>query len=258
MDTNDKQTTPDSNLFRHEYTEQIVENWDDYIDWERRQETENGFFQKLLRENGATKVLDIACGTGYHTVMLARDGFDVTASDGSATMVAKARENAENAGLTKVPFHSVDWTRLTAVFPKGAYDAIICLGNSFTHIFDEETRLKALQEMHAVLKDGGIVVLDQRNYDAMLDQQESDGEHSTYYLGESVNVEKEEVTEDSLRFRFEYEDGSSGHLTICPIRQEYVSDLFKKVGFRKTTRYGDFQADYNFYDPEFIIHVATK
>ncbi|MEX2599895.1 MAG: class I SAM-dependent methyltransferase, partial [Dehalococcoidia bacterium] len=248
--------TPDSNLFRQEYTEKIVDSWDDYIDWDRRKDTEHGFFQRLLKEHGAHKVLDAACGTGYHTVILAQDGFDVTASDGSANMVAKARENAENAGLTRIPFHTVGWDRLPSVFPENSFDAIICLGNSFTHLFDEESRLKSLHAMYSLLKEGGVAVVDQRNYDSLLDQGENDDDHSTYYLGKSVNVEKVDVSEESLRFKFEHDDGSEGHLTTCPIRQEYLTGLLEQTGFRKVERYGDFKAEYNFYEPEFIIQVA--
>lgn len=257
MPSSDQSSELTSDIYRQEYTTRVVENWDDYIDWDRRREAENGFFQKLLHRHGVKRALDVACGTGYHTITLAQDGFDVTGADGSPNMVVKARENAERFRATDVPFHVVEWQSLTTVFPQNDFDAVLCLGNSFTHLFDEESRLQALREMHQLLREGGVLIIDQRNYDAMLDRG-TGGKHQTYYLGDSVNVEQENLSEDDLTFRFEYNDGSVNHLTICPIRQQYVTDLLKSVGFEQVERYGDFNAVYDFYEPEFIVQVARK
>ena len=84
-----------SKLFISEYTTEFVDRWDELIDWEKRSESEGGFFERILNDNNARTVLDIASGTGYHTVNLYLNGFVVTGSDGSANMVAKAKENAE-------------------------------------------------------------------------------------------------------------------------------------------------------------------
>ena len=43
---------------------------------------------------GAVDVLDCACGMGWTAIDLARRGSGVSASDGSAAMVAQARQNA--------------------------------------------------------------------------------------------------------------------------------------------------------------------
>lgn len=249
-------TRRSNDLYRQQYTSDVVDHWDDYIDWERRRETEGGFFADLLRKHGVRRVLDIACGTGFHTVCLAHEGFDVTGADGSPAMVEKARENAARAGVGHVPIMQADWTRLTDAFEPEGFDAVICLGNSFTHLFEEELRLRALKEIHSVVQRPGIAVIDQRNYDAMLDRDEEHG-HSLYYLGESVDV-SQELSEDELQFKFEYQDGGSSELTISPIRQTYLTDLLRETGFREVERYGDFERDYRFYDPEFVIQVAHK
>ena len=51
---------------------------------------------------------------------------------------------------------------------------------------------------------------------------------------------------------------SFSQLTVCPVRQEHLTDLLTEVGFQNVERYGDFQANYDFYDPDFIIQVAKK
>ena len=51
------------------------------------------FFIDILRARGKDTVLDVATGTGFHSVRLTDAGFNVTSADGSAAMLAKAFEN---------------------------------------------------------------------------------------------------------------------------------------------------------------------
>lgn len=243
--------------YQEEYSPEFVSKWDELIDWEKRYEAEGGFFKKVLEEHGARTVLDIACGTGFHTVTLALDGFDVVGADGSATMLAKAKENAQRCGLDQTKFVEAEWTNLTAAFPKNSFDAIVCLGNAFTHLFEENDRIKALAEIFAVLKDDGVAIIDQRNYDSILDQG-FNSKHRYYYTGSTVEVEPEYVTDQAVKFLYKYDDGSVHHLTLCPIRQEYVTSLLRQAGFKSVQRYGDFEAKYDFYEPDFIVQVARK
>ena len=58
-------------------------------------------------------------------------------------------------------------------FNAGArFDAVLCLGNSFAHLPDFEGNLtnqrQALRNFKTLLKPGGILVIDHRNYDEIL------------------------------------------------------------------------------------------
>lgn len=245
------------NQFQEEYNPEFVDKWDELIDWEKRYEAEEGFFKRELEKHGAKTVLDIACGTGFHTITLTLDGFDVVGADGAPTMLAKAKENAERCGLSHVKFVEAQWTSLTDAFPEKSFDAVVCLGNAFTHLFEEPDRIKALEEIYKVLKDDGIAIIDQRNYDSILDQGFA-SKHRYYYTGSTVEVEPEYVTDEAVKFLYKYDDGSVHHLTLCPIRQEYMTSLLRKAGFTSVNRYGDFQAEYDFYEPDFIVQVAKK
>ena len=246
-----------SSMFIKEYTSEFVGRWDELIDWEKRGESEGGFFERILQEHGAKTVLDIASGTGYHTVTLNMNGFDCTGSDGSANMVSKARENAERFGLTDVRLEEAEWTSLSSTFTNEKFDAIVCLGNAFTHLFDDTERRIAMKQIYGLLNEGGVVIIDHRNYDAILDNGFT-SKHQSYYLGDTVDIRPESVSEDGVRFRYSYSDGSVHHLTLCPIRQDYVTSLLSDTGFQEVKRYGDFEADYNTYDPDFIVQVAKK
>ena len=244
-------------LYKEQYSPEFARRWDELIDWQRRAEAESNFFQDILREHGVEKVLDIACGTGFHSVSLKADGFDVTAADGAPNMLVQARENAQQFGIDDLRLVEAEWTRLSESFAGELFDAVICLGNAFTHLFDEGDRMQTLTEVYQLLNKDGIAIIDQRNYDAILDNGFS-SKHQSYYMGENVEVRPEELNENLLKMRYQYEDGEVHFLTLCPIRQDYVTGLLLETGFSNVDRYGDFIEDYDFYEPDFVIQVARK
>ncbi len=153
----------ESDHYRGEYVRGFVDKWDELIDWEARAKSEGRFFIDVLKARGKETVLDVATGTGFHSIQLLKAGFDVTSADGSAEMLARAFDNARDQGLVLKTVHA-DWRWLNKDV-NGKYDAIICLGNSFTHLFEENDRRRALAEFYAALKHDGILIIDQRNYD---------------------------------------------------------------------------------------------
>ncbi len=245
----------DTDHYRKEYVMSFVDKWDELIDWRGRAESEGQFFIDILRARGRERVLDVACGTGFHSVRLTEAGFDVTASDGSATMVAKAFQNGRARGLI-LKTAQADWRWLNRDI-HGKYDAIICLGNSFTHLYKESDRRRALAEFYAALKHDGILILDQRNYDAMLDQGFS-SKHKYYYCGDQVSAEPEHIDDGLVRMKYSFPDGSDYTLNLCPIRKNYIRRLLSEAGFERVRTYGDFQETYAEDDPDFFIHVAEK
>lgn len=241
--------------YKAEYAKSFVEKWDELIDWDRRAKAEGEFFIELLRAKGAKKVLDVATGTGFHSVQLLKAGFEVTSVDGSAEMLAKAFENARRRGYILRTVHA-DWRWLNRDV-HDLYDAVICLGNSFTHLHHENDRRKTLAEYYATLRHQGILILDQRNYDAILDNQ-IEPSHKYYYCGEDVSATPEHVDETLARFRYTFSDGAAFHLNMFPLRKAYTQRLMKEVGFQKVTTYGDFQQTYRDREPDFFVHLAEK
>jgi len=245
----------DSDNFVQEYVSDFVDKWDDLIDWDARAESEGDFFIRHLKERGARKVLDVAAGTGFHSVRLQEAGFDVVSTDGSASMLAKAFENGRQRGLI-LRTVLADWRWLNRDI-HGKFDAVICLGNSFTHLFKEHDRRKALAEFYAALTHDGVLILDQRNYDGILDHGFS-SKHRYYYCGGNVSAEPEHIDDGLARFRYGFPDGSEYHLNMFPLRKDYTVRLMHDVGFQQITTYGDFQEEEKDQDPDFFIHVAEK
>ena len=248
-------STRKTDNYKQEYVWGFVDKWDELIDWERRAEGEGDFFIQQLQKAGSRQVLDVATGTGFHSVRLLQAGFDVVSADGSPQMLYKAFENARRRGFVMRTVQA-DWRYLNRDV-HGEYDAIICLGNSFTHMFKEHDRRKALAEFYAMLKYNGMLILDQRNYDRILDDGFS-SKHAFYYCGDDVRAEPEHVDDGLARFRYTFPDQSVYHLNMFPLRKNYTRRLMAEVGFQKIETYGDFQETYRKDEPDFFVHVAQK
>ena len=244
-----------TDLYKQEYVQSFVRKWDDLIDWDARATSEGDFFIRILQERGVKRVLDVATGTGFHSIRLLKAGFDVTSADGSPEMLAQAFENARRAGLIMRTVHA-DWRWLSRDI-HNKFDAVICLGNSLTHLFSEQDRRKALAEFYAALTHDGVLILDQRNYDGILDNGFT-SKHIYYYCGDNVSAQPEYVDEGLARFQYRFPDGTEYHLNMYPLRKEYVRKLMHEVGFQQVKTYGDFQETHKVEDPDFFVHVAEK
>ncbi len=241
--------------YKSEYVRGFVDKWDELIDWDARATAEGDFFIRELKKRGKKRILDVATGTGFHSVRLREAGFDVTSADGSPEMLAKAFNNGERRGhiLRTV---QADWRWLNRDI-HNKFDAVICLGNSFTHLFSERDRRKALAEFYAALRHDGILILDQRNYDSILDEGFS-SKHIFYYCGENVRAEPEHVDNGLARFQYSFPDGSQYHLNMFPLRVRYTEQLMREVGFQQIRTFADFKETYAQESPDFYIHIAEK
>ena len=93
------------------------------------------YLERLWALHGKTPraVLDLACGTGTVSRLLAARGYALTGVDLSDGMIAVARLRAAEAGLP-IPFHRQD----AASFDLGdaPFDAVVCLFDSLNYILE--------------------------------------------------------------------------------------------------------------------------
>ena len=97
-------------------------------------------------------VLDLACGEGYNTRILARKGARVTGVDFSESMIESARVEEENERLG-IKYYVLDATRLEGL-SDGHFDLVTC----FMSLQDIEDYRKAISEASRVLKHYGRFV----------------------------------------------------------------------------------------------------
>jgi SAM-dependent methyltransferase len=97
------------------------------------------------------KVLDAGCGTGEHTILLTRLGYDVLGIDFSPNAIEQARQNAASKGVD-ARFDVGDAMN----FPdEPAYDTVI--DSALFHIFDDTDRPKYVDSLHTVCRPGALV-----------------------------------------------------------------------------------------------------
>lgn len=120
---------------------------------------EKTFLNKIFTEQGVRDVLDCACGTGQHLLMLAQSGYNVWGSDYSKSMLEVASNNLQKRGYN-IPLCQCDFRFLEQKFDR-TFDAIICLTNSLPHLHTDEDLLTALRSMKNRLNKNGLLVLTQ-------------------------------------------------------------------------------------------------
>ena len=96
------------------------------------------------------RVLDVACGTGVVSVTATLLGARVTGFDITPELLARARENARDAGV-EVDWQEGDVEKLP--FGDASFDAVL---SQFGHIFAPRPDV-AIAEMLRVLKPGGTI-----------------------------------------------------------------------------------------------------
>ena len=103
----------------------------------------------VLNLQPGSAVLDMPCGTGRHSIALARDGFQVTAVDIAKEYTTALKKKVENEqlsiGVIEGDILSVDLS--------GPFDGAICLGNSFGY-FSYQGMESFVSKVSKALKQG--------------------------------------------------------------------------------------------------------
>ena len=144
-----------------DFYDALAPMFDVMTDWDARLAAEGPFLKSVLEDAGARRVLDAACGSGGHALWLARQGYEVAGADVSPVMIALAQQKAAADGIG-VPFVVSD---LANLHTSTIYDAVLCLGNSLPHLLTQDDLVAALRGMAGVLRPGGVLVLQNLNYD---------------------------------------------------------------------------------------------
>ncbi|NLC45358.1 MAG: class I SAM-dependent methyltransferase, partial [Clostridiales bacterium] len=123
----------------------------DYQDWTNKVED---IFRKYDKQ--PKTIVDLACGTGGVTNLLATRGYKVTGVDISEDMLYLAREKARKSGL-QVPYICQDISELSLHNP---VDAILCMCDGFNYILEKRKLKQSLKKIHKYLNPGGILIFD--------------------------------------------------------------------------------------------------
>ena len=139
-------------------------------------------------ENGRLKILDVGCGTGFFTILLAKQGHQVTGTDLTPDMIANSRILGEEEHVT-CDFQVMDAEHLS--FSDESFDVVI--SRNLTWTLPEAAQ--AYKEWIRVLKPGGLLLNFDANYGAT-NFAETSGlpeNHAHNQLGNSLMQECEDI-----------------------------------------------------------------
>ena len=238
--------------------DKLASIYDFFVNWDNRLAYELPFLEQQLHtlgeDSSQIRVMDTACGTGRHAIALASHGFQVSGSDLFPEMVSLADGNAKAAG-TKVTFRTAGFGNISESFGQpGEFDAVLCLGNSLPHVDTDEDLNKTLRDFKNLLRPGGMLMLQMRNFDLVM------GEKKRWMEPQSLNEGSTEWL--FLRF-YDFEDNGKIQFNILslyrkanlpwetqltstqlmPIYSQELKDDLALLGFKDIKLYGNLAAE---------------
>jgi SAM-dependent methyltransferase len=226
------------------------EDYDRFVHWAGRLAYEMPFLDGHLAQLPAgARVLDSACGTGMHTIALAQKGYATAGADLSAKMVERARDNAAQAGVG-VRFETAGFGGLAGTFGVRSFDALLCLGNSLPHVLSEAGLREALDDFAACLTPGGVLILQNRNFDGVVKRRErwmepqshQEGEREWLFLRFYDYLADGLISFNIINLRREGDKPWEQRVMSTPLRpllQEETLRLLGEAGFAEIACYGD-------------------
>ncbi len=241
-----------------------AEIWGDFVGWDNRRRGENGFLVSQLNQHRARRVLDVAVGDGVDTIYLLQQGFDVQSNELDEAFRQKAIENAKKVGIPLKPT-DLDWRNLADGYHSNSQDAIICIGNSLACLFGRENQQEAVRQFFRVLKSGGALLIDERNYQRILENREAalSGElHSSgrYLYTGTIKVGSRFVSINDDAIYIEYihkQSGKKAYNKVYPFKKGELLGLLREAGFSKVQQFSDYQLGNN-PEADFYQYVCVK
>lgn len=109
-----------------------------------------------LHPKSDSRILDIACGRGRHSIYLNKKGYDVTGIDLSEQSIKYAQQFEQK----KMHFYVHDMRKLSFI---NYFDIALNLFTSFGYFDTEKDHVSALKAFRKGLKNDGILVIDYFN-----------------------------------------------------------------------------------------------
>jgi SAM-dependent methyltransferase len=113
------------------------------------------FIESRLALPSRSRILDVPCGSGRHSLALAARGHEVVGVDISVEAIEHARRAATGAGLEV----ELIVAEMRDIPDDGSFDAAICMGNSFGYL-DQDGLGEFVAALAAAVRPGGGLVVD--------------------------------------------------------------------------------------------------
>lgn len=181
-------------------------------------------------------ILDMACGTGRHAILLAKKGTNVTAVDLSENLVLIAKKTAKKEKLV-IDFIQSDIREFKSVIQ---FDLVLNLFTSFGYFKTDEENFSILQKAYDFLVPDGYFVLDFFNSDFL---QKNLVDFSEEILDDSVIHQYRKIRDKRIIKKIAITKSGDTNEFEESVRMFTKDELVKeltKIGFDIYKTYGDF------------------
>ena len=227
------------------------EEWTDYV-------------KALLAEEGVTEgiMLDLGCGTGSVTELLAKSGFDMIGIDNSEEMLDIAMEKRDESGLDIL--YLLQDMREFELY--GTVKGVVSICDSMNYILEDEDLLEVFELVYNYLDNEGIFIFDMNTmykYENILaDNTFAEDREESSFIWENYYDEEEEINQYDLSLFVREEDGryrkyEETHLQRA-YRQERVEELIKESGLELLHVYDAFTRELPAEDSQRIYFVCRR
>lgn len=227
------------------------EEWTDYV-------------KELFAEEGIKEgiLLDLGCGTGSVTELLAESGFDMIGIDNSEEMLEIAMEKREESGHDIL--YLLQDMREFELY--GTVKGVVSICDSMNYILDDEDLLDVFKLVHNYLDNEGIFIFDMNTmykYEQILaDNTFAEDREESSFIWENYYDEEEEINQYDLSLFVQEEDGryrkyEETHLQRA-YEQQCVEELIKESGLELLHVYDAFTKDLPAEDSQRIYFVCRR
>lgn len=223
-----------SNLYERTDIYDLLEN-------EERHREVRRHWEKVLEGKNIHTMLDVSIGTGNLTLPAAELGVKLSGSDLSSAMLRKCEEKAQAKSL-EIDLRESDFRELKQNFSE-TYDCVASTGNSIPYVTNEEAEA-VLEQMDALVKSGGYLYFDMRNWDKILEKRQRFYLYNPVFDGDTrINFLQvwDYNADESMTFHLLYLFEKDGKIFqkehfeehYFPIKRLRLLEKLESMGYRK-------------------------
>lgn len=212
--------------------------------------------ESLADLDPAIKVLDLCCGTGRHSIVLAKRGYDVTGVDLTRHYIEKARKKAEEKEFD-IEFVEKDMREFKR---EDNFDLVLNLWTSFGFFEDEQENMKVLENIYASLRPKGKLIMDLMSKEilARIFEEKDWSESEDGFVLEQRSVEKDWSWMKVRRILITDEGQKEYNISHRIYSAKELKDMLKQVGFSSIKVYGSFDGEPYKEEADRLVVLAKK
>lgn len=119
-----------------------------------------GLITKTLKLPKGSKVLDLACGNGRHSLILAKKGFDVLGIDLSDYLISEAKKKLNSDYRKYKDNLHFEIRDMRDIKHKNEFDLVVNLFSSFGYFEKDSENFRVIKSISQSLKNGGYFFFD--------------------------------------------------------------------------------------------------